>query len=724
MRFVTPRGLWYNRPHMRERAGSGSQSNHPVDGLPATSTSIRTTILLLAGITLVAAFLRFWQLDTTPPGYHFDEAFEGLEAWRVITEPDYRPIVFAGNFGVEPMFIYLTALAFRLFGVDPVVQRGVAALIGTLAVPAVWLLGHELRRWDPRLPRSFPLWAALVQAVLFWTIHASRIGYEPGLVPLLLCLLLWSLSAAWRTGRWWQWAAAGVLCGLGLYTYPAGRLFPVVALVVLVIGWWWSRRVTPLTALPAGPTPPRRGMGVLLLAVFAGLTVAPMVLTWLQNPELLVLRSRQIAVVAEGEGSTAPLQTTIRNGLATLGMFSLAGDVDPRNNLPGRPVFDLFLGLFFYLGLGLAFWRWRRLPYPWLLASLLVMLVPTIFSDYAPHFRRALGAAPLIALLTAVGLAAAWDKAATAWSTRHTAPGSLLRQPGFYAGVAVLIAVGLSAGLAVRDYFDRWANSPDLFYAFDEGLWQLAADVEALPASTRTYVTPRPVTHTTLAIAWRDSTPPTSFDGRTIFVATTAPTPPLAYAVIDDEDFRTPRLLPEVFPQAEITRQILDRKGKVYATIYRVPAGSEPALLPETTSDAIWADRVRLQGYTLLSAQQHGDVPVYRPGDFIPVRVWWQPLAPIGESWTTFVHLLSPDGRYLAGRDQPPGNGSYPTDRWQVGDWMIDELQLPLPPDLASGVYGLEIGFYRTDGDRLPVVSQGTVADHLRLGPVRVEAAP
>ncbi len=708
---------------MEESAGSGSPATNGVR-TGSTSGSIQLTVLLLAGITLVAAFLRFWQLDTTPPGYHYDEAFEGLEAWRVITEPDYRPIVFAGNFGVEPMFIYLTALAFRLFGVDPVVQRGVAALIGTLTVPAVWLLGHELRRWDSRLPHAFPLWAALVQAILFWTIHASRIGYEPGLVPLLLCLLLWSLSAAWRTGRWWLWAAAGVLCGLGLYTYPAGRLFPVVTLAVLVIGWWWSRRVMPPAALPTGPTP-RRRMGVLLLVVLAGLTVVPMVLTWVQNPELLVLRSRQIAVVAEGEGSTAPLQTTIRNTLATLGMFSLAGDVDPRNNLPGRPVFDLFLGLFFYLGLGLAFWRWRRLPYPWLLASLLVMLVPTVFSDYAPHFRRALGAAPLIALLTAVGLAALWDKAATAWSARHTAPGSLLRQPGFYAGAAVLIAVGLSAGLAVRDYFDRWANSPDLFYAFDEGLWQLAGQIDTQLPVGPTYLTPRPVTHTTLAFAWRDGVPPTSFDGRSIFVAPSGHSQPITYAVINHEDFRTPLLLPEVFPQAEVQQQIFDRSGTLYATLYQVSPGSEPALLPASVADAVWGSHVRFRGYALPSARQQDTVPTYLPGDFVPVRVWWQPLAPLAEDWTFFAHLLTPDGQFRSGRDQQPGNGSYPTSRWQVNDWIVDEVQLPLPADITPGEYELEIGFYRADGTRLPVTTGGDTADdRLLIGPIRVGTTP
>ncbi|MCX7669592.1 MAG: hypothetical protein N2439_05925, partial [Anaerolineae bacterium] len=97
-------------------------------------------MILLAAL---AAGLRFWRLDAIPPGFHYDEAYEALEAWRVLTRPDYRPIFFPGNFGVEPMFIYLTALAFRLFGETPTVMRGVAAAIGTLTVLALFGLGRE-----------------------------------------------------------------------------------------------------------------------------------------------------------------------------------------------------------------------------------------------------------------------------------------------------------------------------------------------------------------------------------------------------------------------------------------------------------------------------------------------------------------------------------------------------------------------------------------------------
>ena len=109
-------------------------------------TAIRFDLLLLTLITLLAAFLRFYRLDAIPPGFHYDEAYEALEAWRVMTVPGYHPIFFPGNFGVEPLFVYLTSIAFRAFGADPQVMRGVAALLGTLTIPLIYGLGQGAGR--------------------------------------------------------------------------------------------------------------------------------------------------------------------------------------------------------------------------------------------------------------------------------------------------------------------------------------------------------------------------------------------------------------------------------------------------------------------------------------------------------------------------------------------------------------------------------------------------
>jgi len=89
--------------------------------------------------------------------------------------------------------------------------------------------------------------------------------------------------------------------------------------------------------------------------------------------------------------STAILARFLRHTWRTLGMFTFHGDETDRYNLDGRPVFDWFNGLFFYLGLILVLLRLRRSadlagPAALLLLWLFFMLLPGFITDDSPTF--------------------------------------------------------------------------------------------------------------------------------------------------------------------------------------------------------------------------------------------------------------------------------------------------------------------------------------------------
>ncbi len=345
-------------------------------------------------VTLWAAALRLVNLEQIPPGFHYDEALEALEAWRVITRPDYHPVFFPGDFGLPAMLIYLESCAFRLFPAGPAVSRAVTALIGTLTVPAVYALGREMVRADERLPRQLPLLAATVLAVLRWHITFSRVAIEPILVPLFLTVILWTLLAGLRTDRPVAWVGLAAALGLSVYTYPAAwLLWPMMGGILVYL-----RLVAPQRL--AG-----RGRGLILAALLAAALAAPLAVFFLQHPELATLRSGQVIVIRPGQ----PLQETVGvlagNLLKALGMFSVAGDADPRSNIPGRPALDALIAIPFYLGLLAALRRWRQPGSGVLFLAAGTMLLTTMLSEYAPHFRRALGITPVIALWSGLGLA-------------------------------------------------------------------------------------------------------------------------------------------------------------------------------------------------------------------------------------------------------------------------------------------------------------------------------
>jgi 4-amino-4-deoxy-L-arabinose transferase-like glycosyltransferase len=684
--------------------------------------------LALILITALAAFLRFWQLDKIPPGFHYDEAYEALEAWRVLTQPGYHPIFFAGNFGVEPLFIYLSALSFRIFGASPLAMRAVAAGVGTLTVPALYLALREMSRLDERLPPATPLLAAAALAILRWHVLFSRVGIEPILVPLLLVLQLWAFWWGLRTGRMAAWILLGLFVGLSLYVYPAARLLPVV--ISVIAGAIALTRPSMLRG---------RGRGLLVAAGIALVTFLPMGLEWARNPDLLFLRSAQVAATSQPQGNPAS------NLLTVLGMFSVVGDLDPRNNVPGMPVLDILMTIPFCLGIAVALWRWRRPVFSSMLLAGLIMLLPTVLSEYAPHFRRAVGAIPSVAMLCGLGLAvmlgqrerepeAAPDAARTAspyipWRLRESGatPEQLaegmerLRRVG-RATIVGAILVG-SAVFSITAYFVRWGQSADLYYAYDQGLWEIGQYVASLPADDVVLLSPRPATDATLAFAWREGPPVRHFDGRH---AIPVPMSQLEagkaadYVIIEHEDFRATKLLRELFPDIREVKTFTDRNGQMYARVLRVQGErGSPQLTrqPQHEVTGAWSG-MQFLGYDL-------NETVYKPGDVVYLQLWWRAGAPTAGDLTVFTHLLGPpkpDGNILwVGRDAGPGDGSVPTTTWSAGDLILDEYQLILPADAPPGEYTIEIGLYdpATGGKRVEM-TEPPGQDHLILGSVRV----
>ncbi len=690
------------------------------------SVAILALLLILAG----AAALRLWRIDTLPPGFHFDESFEGLEAWRILTEPAYKPIFLTGNFGVAPLNSYANAVMFWLFGLfggeaGPTAMRTTAAVFGVLAVLAVYALAGEMRGLEPGLSLAYPLLAAAVLAVMRWHIHFSRIGIEPIIVPLVWATATWLLLRGWRTGSGWSFAGCGAATAASMYTYQGAWVIPflmaVNALLLLLFTRAQKNRnmsgesttkngaihfdtSQPPERVSADASLRRHVQGLTLAALVAVVLVAPLAWFLLRHPDLLLLRPSQIAVTGKEAASAGFWQNT----WATLRMFwpfGATGDLDPRRNLPGAPALSLWLAAPFFVGVGMAVWRTLhgRPAHAILLVGLAGLLLPGALSDNAPHFHRVVGAVAPVALLVALPLDWLWHRSLL-----------ILR-------FVVVILLAAAAFSSARDYFVRWAALPDLYYAFDAGLWDLGRWIAEQPPETSIYLTPRSTDHPTLAFAWRegvDSRPaPVSFDGRYVFPLSAAPAPTAEkYAVIEHEDFRTRLLLPEILPAAAVEREFLDAAGQVYARVYTRPAGAGSAASPTHPIDIALGDGIRLVGYDAIP-----EAPKAGEGMFL--RLYWEVDARPTADWTVFTHLLGPprpDGSVLwAGYDSQPGAASLPTSRWQPGWRIIDEYPLDLPADLSPGAHALELGLYQSSGERLPATGTGVT-----IGSLPVQETP
>ena len=78
----------------------------------------------------------------------------------------------------------------------------------------------------------------------------------------------------------------------------------------------------------------------------------------------------------------------------------------------------------------------------------------------------------------------------------------------------------------------------------------------------------------------------------------------------------------------------------------------------------------------------------------------WQAADAAGEPLVVVVQLLDGRNRPVAGLEEEPLGGRYPTQLWAAGELVRDRHTLALPADLAPGSYRLIVGVYRA-ADRM-----------------------
>jgi hypothetical protein len=88
------------------------------------------------------------------------------------------------------------------------------------------------------------------------------------------------------------------------------------------------------------------------------------------------------------------------------------------------------------------------------------------------------------------------------------------------------------------------------------------------------------------------------------------------------------------------------------------------------------------------------------------------------DDWKTFVHLLDMNSTVIGGVDvlHAPPTGWYP------GDVIVQVHDLIVDPSAPVGEAYWEVGVYRDETGRLPVIVDGqAVGDRVLLAPVTIE---
>jgi hypothetical protein len=445
----------------------------------ALSVVERPAALFGLGAVLAVVAFQLWITPSNPPGYHRDEAALSYNAYSVSTslrdeDGGVLPLFFRSFDDYKsPLYPYLLAGVFRLTGPYAEVARGLAAVLGLVAVA---LLGFLAKRVTGST--MIGVVVLVLAGITPWLFELGRVALEVSTQPLLVALLLLALERAWRRKGWTilDGLVVGAVLGLLLYSYTGNRLLaPLLAAALGVFAgrgrWRWLLAAWGSFAA-----------FLLLLGVYE-----------LRHPGALTARYEATTIAREGQSWTWVVLQAIANWFHDINPWHWvrAGDPAPYVHNGG---YGALYGAVVALGLAgsVIVFIARREDLWWryvLLATVLAPIPAALTVDR--HNAIRLAALPVLSLVLAIPALEALIAAARHRRVVGLAMGALAvtvafqflqfldayrtRGPArlvlFEAGVKPLLEPAFASGETIYiDYDDRGAQVQARWHAAEAGL--------------------------------------------------------------------------------------------------------------------------------------------------------------------------------------------------------------------------------------------------------------
>jgi hypothetical protein len=331
--------------------------------------SIKTESLFLVLILGLACFFRLYRIDILPVGMHTDQGLTGLCALRIEHE-GWRPFFEIFNYQIpEVLLFYQLAAWFRLAG-DSLFNFH---LFFTLQALFAFIFFYATIR---QLSGSkTALFSLFILAVTRWSWIETRTGYPSSEVIFYLfgAMCFWVYGLQKR--KIWAFILSAFFMGMGLYTYQAFKLVPLIFLIYAAVEYSRYRK---------GDSFRFSTIIYYFLIVFV---LALPLLHYFWQEKTLGNRERDVFI-----GNTLLEQKSLRplwdvwvgNAL----MFNRTGDEIARHNIPGHRMLDDVTGVLFILGLGLAFCRRKDRDSFYLLTGFFVLALAGLLSNQPNNSNR------------------------------------------------------------------------------------------------------------------------------------------------------------------------------------------------------------------------------------------------------------------------------------------------------------------------------------------------
>lgn len=674
------------------------------EGRAAPSFSIDRACVLLLVVVLLGTLLRFYRLDAQ--SFWNDEG----NAAR-IAERSLDLIVEGAAGDVHPPGYYLLLHYWRAaFGQSEFALRSLSAVAGVGLIVLTYLLGRHVHSEGTGLVASSL--AAISPFAVYYSQEARMYALLGALSALSILLVLRRLGSSGSTrppGTFSARFLVGYVLvnAAGLYTHYA-FVFVMVAHNVLFGVWWLVE--------PGGGD---RRWGTVAAWAAAQVAVVGLYLPWLPRAVAAagwrsarsgyelgsalvdVLRVLTVGVTLPLDQAGAAL--AIAAALFALGSIPATLGDRPTQS-PERPSMRRGATLLAYLVVPVVLFFAFDLYKPAWLKFLIVALPP--FHVLVARGVHRLGG------VTARGLHAVFRPSRPVWRVFRPA-----------AWIFLALAV---AGLAFPSLRNLYFNP----VYFRDDYRQIAADIQAMQGHGDAVILNAPNQWEVFTYYYPD---------RDVYPAPYRPSGQQAQEFVVSVLQRHERLFvlywgdAEADPSKRIESLLAERAYKAgdqwYGDVRLATYGVAPLPDdPDTPLDVLLGDPaaraasgsgevILLKGYGLAHTGP------FAPGDVVPVSLFWEVEAPVGESYKVTVQLLNRHGELSAQVDTVPRDGLAPTTDWEPGRLWIDRYGILLPTSLAPGRYSIAVAVYHAlSGERLPVNKGGQeIGDYVSLRNVMIE---
>jgi 4-amino-4-deoxy-L-arabinose transferase-like glycosyltransferase len=721
----------------------------------------RTEAAILLIILVIAAWFRFYALDTIPPGFTHDEAGHGRDA--IAIAHGARPVYETVGYGREPLYDYVAAWLMPILGENYLTLRIVSAVAGLLLIVVM----HFWVRRAFDVPTAIATSAFL--ATSFWAVMVSRHALRSALLPVLFAasvFFMWqavrpyarqqTLQRRWPLiSRLASYVLAGLFLGLSLMTYMAARVLPIVFIAFWVYLFIFHR-----------PIWKANWFGVIFI-IGLGLIIAWPMFNYIAATPGAEQRLSQLSGPIDQLLAGNP-QELLGNILGALGMFMFYGDNLWLYNIPSRPLLGIILGVMALAGFIISLLRFKRMEYALALFWLIAGIFPSLITGIVASNLRSIAALPVVYLFVSIGLVEIMRglERVIESHTLRTIP-------------LVLLAVAVTA-FSWNAYFDIWGQARDVRVAYHTTLFEVAQELDRasdLPADaaissiypnrfhdpyamqlilkrkdmplrwfTGSFTDMNGVPHASLIFPQplgdaascgttasgqiecsSGITTTQSVFTRTLSVAPAGPEAPATAA----PNYNATIVVQPVAPIDPLFADLFQRHSQKIRSVELRPDDFNPrfdvygfdatAALTDALRSAVIPTGTLNFGRVVDLIGSKIRAPQVKPGETVEVITYWRINTLTAQELILFTHMLSGDPArpVLAQQDAL----DVPSYYWLPGDAFAQVHRFTVPADATPGVYPLEVGFYSTaNQQRWPVsdAAGNSLGDHVIIGSVTV----